>query len=82
MLSIEHVFLSLKKDIESIEKYYVKAQWRNIYEVVDCIFFGKTYYFISGFLKQRKYNTNVLQDISKETKYIIKQISLVGGFHS
>ena len=42
----------------------------------------KTDYFTSDFLRQCKHNPNILQEISKDTKNIIKQIYLEGELYS
>ena len=44
--------------------------------MIDGIFSQKTDYFTSEFLKQCEHNPNVPQDISRETKYLIKNCSL------
>ena len=50
--------------------------------MIDDILFGKTDYFTSDFLKECKNNPNVPQGLLKDTKSIIKQISLEGGLYS
>ena len=42
------------------------------------IYYLKNDYFTSDFLKKCKQNPNIPQDISKETRYIIKQSALKG----
>ena len=44
VISNDQAYLYFKKDKESIDKDYVKPQWRKIYEVIDYIFSNNDYF--------------------------------------